>query len=452
MRSDFHRMAYSIPAPFTLLLLALLSSALAFGPYGPICRDLSIFPYISCQSPCAPHSQENLSKCRQKAQFGCHYQRCFRTNLECSLDPVAEQNNPCPNGEVQVRNVTLQRHRPVEFDVAVNLRGYTLGVLLLIDASAPRSQLNAIKPELVSLLRKLDGTAKVSVAIYGAEQEFDSSGYSLLAAASDDINPAIQALDNIPQKAEGPRTTLTALTSLTTGSFYIGGFKGVTILIGNAPGREPECSFGIDRVQTAYDMFTPYTGMVVLPVSLGTPGLDAALPAPDVATPERCSNMFIEPHSVAEGQASYLAAQTQGEVIEIITADEIFQAIDRARRTPGTTHQNPPGSTISVSTARFPSHVGPYPWYSVPPQSQTYSNGCEERVAATLRGVSGFVSAPAEKSGKVRLELPTVACRSGPFSCEVRIVERVQGEEMVSHNSHRVMPVVKYNVIKINAC
>eukprot|EP00737_Agarophyton_chilense_P004028 gb/GEZJ01004888.1/.p1 GENE.gb/GEZJ01004888.1/~~gb/GEZJ01004888.1/.p1 ORF type:complete len:491 (-),score=41.49 gb/GEZJ01004888.1/:110-1402(-) len=430
-------MAISISIVFTFISLSILSIASA---YGPTCRSKNIFPHVSCEPQCAPYSYNTQVKCRKNEQFGCSYERCSGMNFQCSLNQTTENNNPCPNGEVPVENVSLQHYHPVEVNLAINLRGYPLHVLLLIDASAPSSQINALKPEMVSLLRKLEGTAEVSVAIYGAEQEFDSSGYSVLAAKSDDVTQAIQALDGIPQKADGARTTLTALRSLVHNGI-LRASKDVVLLIGDTPGREPECGVGFDRIQTANELYSVHTGAVLLPVSIGTPGLDGALPAP-----EACPNSYIETKPIDENQASYIASHTQGEVIETVTADEMLQAIDRARRKDGRIHQRPPGSYISVSTARFPNIVGPF---TVPEQFQTYSNGCEERVIATLTGVSGFVSAPAQTNAKLKLDLPLTACLEGPFSCEVRIVERQQGYEAMSV---WYRPLVIYEIITVSAC
>ncbi|CAN8066706.1 unnamed protein product [Agarophyton chilense] len=413
------------------------------GPYGPKCRDRRTFPYVSCEPQCAPYSENVHRLCQTKQQFGCLYRKCSQNNFQCSLTPETAAASECPNGDIQVRTVTLRPNFPVEFDLSVNVPAVDLDVVLLLDASeSARARLNAVKSELLSFVRQLEGTAHIGVAIYGGEQSFDEKGIQVLSAAKEDVQSALTALENIPTFPDSPRTTLTALHSVQNSgaALSLRRWRTIVVLVGNTPGREPECGALFDRNSIPISLYSNSDGISVIPANLGEPGLDAILPPM-----QQCSNGFgpSEPQAVEAGQASKIAEKTQGEVINSVRADVLIDAVDRVRRRPNRTHQRKAGAQISISTASVEPVNRPY----YPRRERVI--GCEDKVIVSSTGVPQFVSEPSRITGKVKLELPTGICQRGPFSCTIRVIDQVQGHEVMSHWSQ---PIVNEKKISIQAC
>ncbi|CAN8068278.1 unnamed protein product [Agarophyton chilense] len=413
------------------------------GPYGPQCWDRRTFPYIQCEGECHPYNLRIHRGCQQQRQFGCHYARCEgRNHFTCALTPEAAAQTNCEYGQIYVKSVSLQQNRPVDFQLAVNLPGRDIDVVLLIDASSStRPRLNAVKNQLVSFVRQLSGRARVAVAIYGGEDSFDETGMKVLSAASEDVQLALNALESIPTFPDGVRTTLTALHSVVTSQeLSLLRERSMIVLLGDTPGREPECRYQLSRSAISNELYGFTSGFSVIPVSLGGVGLDAAL-----APISPCSNGYgsQDPQPVAAGQASNLAEQTKGEVIQSITTSNLFDAVDRVRRNPARTHQAKPGAEIYISTASVEPVNQPY----YPRQERI--NGCGDRITTSVTGVPRYVSEPFLNTGSLRLALAQGACRRGGFECQIRIMDHVRGYESMSHWSR---PIVNYKKISIRAC
>ncbi|PXF43248.1 hypothetical protein BWQ96_07021 [Gracilariopsis chorda] len=417
-----------------ILVVSLTSGAQAIEYWGPQCRRKNVFPFVTCESKCFSYYPNFGSGCSQKAQFGCEYKKCSSSSYRCALNPAVEKDNPCPNGEVPVKSINLTSF--VDFNLAINLRGYSTDVVLLIDtSSSTRPHLKAIKNELSSFVRQLNGSAKVGVAVYGSEESYDESGLSVLSAVTDYVDPALEALESIPETVDGTRTTITALKTLSSSvaGLNLRGNKRIIVLIGDRPGREPDCRNGYNR-----DMVLPSSTMIS--VSLGSDGLNSALPAPSA-----CMNgSYYDPSPIAVGQARDIVNRTNGEVVEIVTAASLLWAVDTVRRRPVYWYNRPPGSNIRVSSASFPLYRGPYT-----PPVQRYSNGCGNKVYLRTSGLPAFISAPAEVTASVHVALPKGVCIHGPFTCEIRVVEIRRGGEYPSSWS---IPFEHFEVIKIHGC
>ncbi|KAI0563491.1 von Willebrand factor A-like protein [Gracilaria domingensis] len=381
-------------------------------------------------------------------QFGCLYRRCSEQNFQCALHSQIASNNSCPNEEVQVRKVTLRPNFPVEFDLAVKLKGVDLDVVLLIDASeSTKPKLDAMKNELISFVQQLNGTANVGVVVYGGENSFDEKGMTILSKAEGDIRSALNALENIPSFPDGPRTSLTALLSIQryAQELLLRRRRTIIVLIGDTPGREPECSnqLGRDTVSEYLASFI-HDKFSVISVSLGTPGLDAALPP----IPS-CANDSVpaDPQGVEPGQASKIAQETDGEVVQSITATAFLRAVDIVRRKPNRGYQNRPGARIFISTETWnppPGYLISYPW------AEPRLAGCDDKVIVNVTGISEYVSEPAQTTGKVKLDLPYGICQSGPFNCTIRLVDIVRGYESLSH--WPIAQPIYYKDIAVQAC
>ncbi|KAI0561413.1 von Willebrand factor A-like protein [Gracilaria domingensis] len=402
------------------------------------------FPFVSCEPQCATYSLDVHRQCQSKQQFGCLYRRCSAHNFQCVLNPEVSSSNDCPDGEVQVRQVTLRPNFPVEFDLAVNIKGFDLDVVLLIDASeSAKPRLNAVKNELSSFVRQLNGTAHVGVAVYGGEDSFDEEGMQVLSPAEENVQSALDALENIPTFPDGVRTTLTALSSIQRypNPLSLRLWRTIVVLIGDTAGREPECSLQMDRDRISGTLFDFSNGISVIPASLDEPGLDGALPPI-----QPCANSYLptEAQPVAAGQASKIAEDTGGEVVSSITATVLLGAIDSVRRNPNRAHQTRPGAEIYISTASVvPVNL---PYYEVVEPI----NGCEDKVIVTTTGIpEDFVSEPAHFTGKVKLDLPAGICQRGPFSCTIRVMDHERGHETMSHWSR---PMTYYKKISVRAC
>ncbi|KAI0563521.1 von Willebrand factor A-like protein [Gracilaria domingensis] len=393
------------------------------------------FPFVSCEPQCAAYSLDVHKQCQSKGQFGCLYRRCSTENFQCALNPQAASSNSCPNGDVLVQEVRLRPNFPVEFNIAWNLKGVDLDVVLLIDASeSTKPRLDAVKNELSSFVTQLNGTAKVAVAAYGGEDSFDEKGLQVLSPAEEDVQPALDALENIPTFPDGVRTTLTALSSIQRyrSDLSLQGWRTIVVLIGDTPGREPECSLEFDRDEVARSLFGFTSGISVIPASLGGPGLDG-----DLAPVQPCANGLgpTEPQEVAAGQASKIAERTEGEVVSSITATNLWEAVDRVRRKPNRSHQSRPGSVFSIADTQnvLPSYM-----------LQT----CTSKMNVITTNIPDFVSAPSQITGKVRLELKPGICQRGPFNCSLTIGDRVTGNEGVSHYFH----IRYYKNIQVRGC
>ncbi|KAI0560257.1 von Willebrand factor A-like protein [Gracilaria domingensis] len=365
-------------------------------------------------------------QCQSKRQFGCLYRRCSTENFQCALNPQAASSNSCPNGEVRVREVRLRPNFPVEFNVAWNLKGVDLDVVLLIDASeSTKPRLDAVKNQLSSFVRQLNGTAKVAVAAYGGEDSFDEKGLQVLSAAEEDVQSALSALENIPTFPDGVRTTLTALRSIQRyrSDLSLRGWRTIVVLIGDTPGREPECSLGFDRDEVSRSLFGFTSGISVIPASLGGAGLDG-----DLAPVQPCANGLgpTEPQEVAAGQASMIAEQTNGEVVSYISAYILWGAVDRVRRKRNRAHQSRPGADFYVVDTEVvdPLHMPP------PDRMQ---QRCAFKMRVSTLNLPIFESSPSQNTGLVRLELHPGICQRGPFNCSLSLIDHVTGDESLSH-------------------
>ncbi|KAI0566318.1 von Willebrand factor A-like protein [Gracilaria domingensis] len=353
-----------------------------------------------------------------------------------------EANNPCPHGEIPANNVNLTYDHPVPINLRISPYAPTVDVILLIDATASvKPHLQAIKPELISFLNNIEDGMGVGVAVYGAEQFFDSSGKSILSAVDADVNKAIQALDRIPEYADGPRTTLRALEELKGSDMGTRGRRQIVFLIGDSPGREPECGSSMTRDTVAWDIFGYSSSVSVIPISVGQPGLDAGLPEP----PTCPNNEYVNTAPIAQGQATFFASNTAGVVIDTVTAETLASALDTVRRNPLMPSAQPPGSSIGVTTARLPIYSGPYT-----PPFQAYTNGCEDAVLVDVNGIPDFISAPNVVNATITLRLkPGVCGRGVRRPCEVRIREHVNTAQPPNVWNR---PLIRDEIIYVHAC
>eukprot|EP00178_Gracilaria_changii_P003003 TRINITY_DN14402_c0_g5_i1.p1 TRINITY_DN14402_c0_g5~~TRINITY_DN14402_c0_g5_i1.p1 ORF type:complete len:436 (+),score=60.09 TRINITY_DN14402_c0_g5_i1:142-1449(+) len=413
-------------------------------PYaGPVCRHKSVFPYLTCepsQNMCFPERAAAERFCLPKQPFGCAVQSCSDAGYSCKLE--AEQTS-CGHGEIAASHVNLTEALPLTINLRLNPYPPIIDVVLLIDAAeSAKPHFEAIKPELVAFLNRLDTShsLKAGVAVYGPEASLDSSGILALSQMDQDVSKAIEALDRIPEYSEGPRTTFRAIYNIGQ-SLRAFAARKLVFLIGNSAAREPDCHY-LNREVTANDMYGYTASHSIIPISIGAPGLDAALPEP-AACP---NNPYIETAPVAAGQATYLATNTAGEVITDVSAQRLLDAVDSIRRRPPRKNGVPPGSSYSYTTASVP--LGDP--RVVPPQFLRYSNGCGNKVSAQVSNLPAFISAPNVEIASMELTLKNGVCTAGvPFTCEIRVREHVNTNPIPNvHNR----PLVKTEIIHVHAC
>lgn len=411
------------------------------------CRQDVVFPFVSCGNTCGWHSYQSIWQCFQKAQFGCRLQWCAWNGFQCAGDP----SNPavCPNNEIPVEEVALVPHRPVEFILAFNLSEYMIDVIFLLDASASaRPSLDALKNDLIRLIRNVSSTYNVGVGIYGSEQFFGAAGYSVLQAVTTNSEAAVQALHNIPTLSDGPRSSIQALAALfglrtVEGGMPDFGFRSrerIFFLIGDTPGREVACdatSFSDIRWELKYRRGSNR----LITASIGKPGLNAAIDAGG------CANGSIGEalKPIAGGQGAAISVRG-GQVGSPVQFDSLHASYAQVRSYPPRGYLPGWGRVVTVTqntTARafgYAQMVGPV----------AQSDGCNERVLLSIADGWAFpLQLPTRRTGRVRLALAPVACRNGSFSCEV-VIRDWRRNVMGTPSSRNVDGHV--HIVKVNAC
>ncbi|PXF40625.1 hypothetical protein BWQ96_09656 [Gracilariopsis chorda] len=339
-----------------------------------------------------------------------------------------------------VNNVTLRHHFPIDISLDINVPGDTQDIVMLVDASqSTRAKLNNVKEQLKSFVRTLGDVGNVSVAFYGGESDMGETGYSVALKATSDVNRAAEALDNIPIVADGPRTSITAMWSIMQhqdGTIPLGLFanRRIIVLVGDTPGREPECRHGIKSDRMSFS--SQRTRVMV--VNLASPGLNAALPAPAA-----CG--YITSAAIPEGQGTRLADTSEGELISQVTSSKLRESILKLRMN-AANGLHGKGSHISVLSKTYT-----YTEYTCPSSfcARTITTkGCDDRVIIRKSNIPDFAHGPVQMTGKISLSLPAGICQRGPFYCEVEVKERL---ERFSY-SHWSLPQRHTHLIGVKAC
>ncbi|KAI0566568.1 von Willebrand factor A-like protein [Gracilaria domingensis] len=333
-----------------------------------------------------------------------------------------------------------------------------MDIILLIDASSSaKTALDSVKDDLIKFVRNVTSTYNVGIGIYGSEEKFDASGFSVLQTMTSNAENAVQALQNIPVFPDGPRTSIQALSALlgernVPGASEKFGFlsrERAFILVGNSPGREIPCDapyFTDIRQSLSRDPIPPFTTHRIMTASIGTPGLNSALPS------LHCDNYNIPEarDPIAEGQAAAIS-DPDGEVQTPLTFDKLYATFDRNRRLPFGGYAPAPGEawgrrvwvTQNTTGREFPFFQMPFP---VP-----QSDGCNERVRLTTP-VPWAVphQIPTDQVGKIRLSLAPGGCSNGRFTCEVVIKDSRVGH-FSSPSSFLSILDGHVHIVKVNA-
>ena len=430
---------------FLLAFLTLFANTLSQAT----CRSRPVFPFITCDTPCTPTTPEARSQCSAKLQFGCRYSQCSANSSRCRLAPSVSSTNDCANDEILVTRIALNPGRSVDFNLAFNIRGIAIDVVILLDASASsRASVNSIKPALTSFIRRLGGVSDVGMTVFGGEQSFNETGFQLVQPVTPDVNATISALDNLPTVPDGPRSTLQALQGLISNArfFNFSARRRIIILVGDTPGRDLPCdSFrAIDFRANVVNRLSSFdSSTAVIAINAGSPGLDAGLP------PLGCDNFNVleAVAPVSPGQASFLATRTGGELITDVSGDTLFNVFDRVRGIrPNGFFAERWGRVVNIIPE---STLSAFPFFQqpVPPP---LTDGCNDRVKVSIPGpIPELLKFPTDVISKVRLELADGVCKNGSFICDVTIKDfRVGFPRTGSSN----LADGNVQIIKIVAC
>lgn len=402
----------------------------------PICRGKNVFAFQACETQCQSFSDQESERCASLQQFGCELKSCGRRAIQCLLTA----DTPCPNSEIPVTSVNITQTKAVEFNLAVLIRGFPLEVVFLIDGSPSmreplrniRNELNEVFGQIINDLPSNGARPRIAIAAYGGEGSFDSTGYKAVQKSTGSLDEAVSALDRIPTSVDGPRSTIAALFSISDFSareiLGLEASRQVFVVIGDKTGRETDCVSRFSRDNTGRAV-VDRSGPLIM-VSVGNPGLNAAI---DPVPP--CPGETNSP-PISSGQGTALATSGRGTFLNGFNANQVWDAIDRARRSPPSGNSNVPTSEISVNTANARRSCQFCP---LPPQ-----RGCLDRVRVSTTRELGRFTGPTKFDTKVTLELAPGVCDSGSFSCEVQVLEtRFFGRG-------RFTPV--RDIIKVNAC
>lgn len=431
-------MFFKLTLPFLFLLLTVTHAQI---PQGPTCRRKNVFAFAKCDDVCTLVSNEELEKCAQLSQFGCQQRGCGRRGILCPL----VGNSPCPDGEIPVTQLTIEPEKPISFNLAVNIRGFPLDVMFLIDGSpSMQPRLRSIKNEIISLFRLIGEDLpsvtglrpRIAIAVSGGESSFDGKGHRVVQGLTENVDQAISSLDRLPQTVDAPRSTLAALNALTNNGAIRAGLNfrrpnAVFVFVGDKAGREPDCVNRFSRNNVAFGVRD--AGAFLLAVNVGSPGIDTALPAVNP-----CPGDSSSP-PIAADQASDLANGARGELINGFNARKIWEAIDKTRRQSPSPVSNVPTSIISIATTiRI---IRPFP--PPPPPS-----GCMDKVRVTTGRELGRFTGPTKFDTTVTVALAPGVCNNGPFTCDIQ----VQEQRIFGRPAPGSIPSIIRDNIKINAC
>ena len=340
--------------------------------------------------------------------------------------------------------LTIEPEKPISFNLAVNIRGFALDVIFLIDGSpSMQPRLRSIKNEITSLFRLIGEDLpsrsgfrpRIAIAVSGGESSFDGKGHRVVQGLTENIDQAISSLDRLPQTEDSPRSTLAALNALTnTGVINARpNFRrpnAVFVFVGDKAGREPDCVNRFSRSTVGAGVRE--AGAYLLAVNVGPPGIDAALPAVNP-----CPSDSSSP-PIAAGQASDLAKAARGELINGFNARKIWEAIDKTRRQDPSPVSRVPTSLISIATT-----IRIFRPFNPPPPS-----GCMDKVRVTTGRELGRFTGPTKFDTTVTVALAPGVCNNGPFTCDIQVQER----RIFGRQAPGSIPLIIRDNIKINAC